>query len=397
MASSPTRGAISSDQNKLKGRSSSLSKSPVSSAKKNISQCICLICEKAIIDASPKSKGQDSVFCEGTTCQGWIHRTCAGLTKSQFRIISSPQHKSPFYCLQCTHARYSEQISQLSSTIEILNKKIANLELAKVSESVNATSPSYADIVNHQAPRSFNSNESHESIPDLTPLSQTAKIKSKVPNSDRRYNLVVYGVKECAPGTNRHTRLIHDNNEIAKMVNKINPDIPVSSIRDCTRLGKFSDDRCRPILTKMTRTCDVSSILSQRNKLRGSGFLVKPDLSKEARQIDKLLMKFRWDLIQLGVKKGDIRIRGNSLYVNNVKKGHIVDGKLIEDSSIESDFSTHPQDDLISPSLDQPLCLSQDSDVNLGEDTHVPPNQTMSKDDGTSSQNIIHPQNSLTK
>ena len=40
---------------------------------------LCLICDKNIVDASAKSKGQDSVFCEGL-CQGWLHRTFANLT-----------------------------------------------------------------------------------------------------------------------------------------------------------------------------------------------------------------------------------------------------------------------------------------------------------------------------
>ncbi len=103
------------------------SKSSSSSKRKPSSSCPCLICDKNIADASAKSKGQDSVFCEGP-CQGWLHRTCAGLSKSMFKLISLPGHNSPFYCLYCSHDRYSDQISLLKSTIDDSSSKLAKLE-----------------------------------------------------------------------------------------------------------------------------------------------------------------------------------------------------------------------------------------------------------------------------
>ncbi len=57
----------------------------------------CLICEKVIKEPEGKSKGHDSIFCDGT-CQGWLHRTCAGIPKLIFQDISSSQ--DPFLC-QC--------------------------------------------------------------------------------------------------------------------------------------------------------------------------------------------------------------------------------------------------------------------------------------------------------
>ena len=92
---------------------------------------------------------------------------------------------------------------------------------------------------------------------------------------------------ECDNGTNRHARLVHDTNKIASMISIIDSNIPESSICDCIRLGRYSENKYRLILAKMSRTCEVSSILSQRHKLKGFKFSVKADLSKEEQKGDQ--------------------------------------------------------------------------------------------------------------
>ena len=61
------------------------SRAPSSSTEKGAktAQESCLICDKVIKDGVP---GQESILCEGECCQGWIHRTCAGLSKRAFQI-----------------------------------------------------------------------------------------------------------------------------------------------------------------------------------------------------------------------------------------------------------------------------------------------------------------------
>ncbi len=64
------------------------------------------------------------------------------------------------------------------------------------------------------------------------------------------------------------------------MIAMIDTTIPESSIQEYIRLGKYSGEKHRPILLKLSRTCEVSSLLSQRKKLKGSGLSVKADLSQ---------------------------------------------------------------------------------------------------------------------
>ena len=56
------------------------------------------------------------------------------------------------------------------------------------------------------------------------------------------------------------------------------------------------------------------SLLSKRAQVK-SPFVIKPDLSREARTIESHLLKARWSLLQAKIPKSDNKIRGDKLYV----------------------------------------------------------------------------------
>ncbi len=117
------------------------------------------------------------------------------------------------------------------------------------------------------------------------------------------------------------TRLIKDTDDVSEV---FNTSISAQSIQDCTRLGKYTDNKCRPVLVKLSRSFEVSSLLSQRKKLKDTpGVSIKPDMSPDERKVDFVLMSKRWDIIQSGTAREHIKIRGNSIYVNNLKKGFV--------------------------------------------------------------------------
>ena len=117
-------------------------------------------------------------------------------------------------------------------------------------------------------------------------------------SSDRKYNIVLFGIDECSVGTSRHERLESDFNNVTEVVSGIDESIKKHSIKDCFRLGKFNraSRRPRPILVKFVRTADVSSILYKKVSL-SHPFSIKPDLSPEERLREAALLKERWNLI----------------------------------------------------------------------------------------------------
>ena len=95
---------------------------------------ICPICEKAVVDSGRKS--QDAIFCEGS-CQAWLHRCCAGLTRSRFDELSD--NNTPFHCLNCVADKQTKELADLKSVVAALVQDVEQLkstvDILKLSDS----------------------------------------------------------------------------------------------------------------------------------------------------------------------------------------------------------------------------------------------------------------------
>ena len=141
---------------------------------------------------------------------------------------------------------------------------------------------------------------------------------------DKKFNLVIFGVDECPEGTSRSERANSDLSQVSQILSSTDESFQSHSISDSFRLGKFSIDRRRPrpILVKLLRSSDVSSILSKRRSLT-LPYSIKPDLSLEERKRESALLKERWSLIQSGIERKFIRIHNLSIFVNNKLHGRL--------------------------------------------------------------------------
>ena len=100
------------------------------------------ICEKDIIHEK-----DDSIFCEGT-CQAWLHRCCAGISKQVFTILSKSGSNDLYFCSYSV-AQYKKEIHSLWEQVSSLSKELSSLKASCVS-SVEFTSPqSSANTVNY--------------------------------------------------------------------------------------------------------------------------------------------------------------------------------------------------------------------------------------------------------
>ena len=144
---------------------------------------ICLVYECATLDSDENTEGHDAVFCEGD-CQGWIHRTCAGLTRPAFDNLSE---STPYLCSYCTFTKQYKEICELKETVKKLTSKITELEGAQeLSLSPqNETLPPVAT-----KSRATNVLSSHQSVPP-----------------ERKLNVVVYGLEENPSNSTRQDRL----------------------------------------------------------------------------------------------------------------------------------------------------------------------------------------------
>lgn len=141
-------------------------------------------------------------------------------------------------------------------------------------------------------------------------------------SSDRRFNLIVSGIREQSAGTPRATRLREDSVEISSILSPLLSSFSDHSVRDCYRLGKYKPNSTRPLLVTMSRTSDVLSnklSLANRPHLR-----ISPDLPPHLRKSRSILLKVRYDLISSGIERKNIRISSDSIFVNHVKRGSVI-------------------------------------------------------------------------
>ena len=232
---------------------------------------------------------------------------------------------------------------------ERLSKSVAELK-QNLLQRVEALEASVASRVTHSAtiesPRPTNPTRAVLLAPEsslsthVTSLRQPA---TKLVSSDRRFNIVVYGIPEMPSGSSRFIRQRHDFREVSAAISDLEQcSDHSSSIRDCRRLGKYvtskSESKHRPILVSLNSTADVDNILSSRSKLQSSPISIKPDLTPAERKTNALLLKERWRLIQSGTDRRSIRIRGSSILLNGQIHG-IVSNSVFSLSPILGDVA----------------------------------------------------------
>ena len=284
---------------------------------------ICVKCSKNV--------EEDSIECE--SCLKWEHRACAGISKEKYEVISGDLSTNiMFFCSVCRpkvrlalkffndieekQKLISENVKQLEEELKALNTKIS--QLSNQSNTVDTSS-------------TVSQNDTLQVKSNARPLAP------KPPPSDRKFNLVLYGISECPSGTSRPERVKQDLNSTVPVLSKLNADINPTSVRNCFRLGKYKKDHThpRPILVKLNRSIDVTSILSNRNSIEDKSIIIKPDMSPDERTKETLLLKERWSLIQSGIDKSDIKIKSSSIYIKGKKHGYV-------SHSVFTPVSTHP-------------------------------------------------------
>lgn len=314
----------------LKNPSSRDSPSSLNSSKTNV---ICPVCEERIVDESAKRKGQDAVFCDHT-CKTWLHRRCAGLSRDSFDAVS--RSNSPFYCPQCRMNTQGEELLLLRESIHHLTAAVLELKstVARLEASENVSVPQFSPaMVTQSSPPSV-----------LAPPHSSRS----VPKSDSKYNLIFFGISECAKVTKYHDRVRSDHASISTLLQSVpgNDNLTSISVRDCIRLGKYQEQAQypRPILVKFNSFKDVSGVLSVRARLvsaQGSPISVKRDLPKGERLLESMLLKERRNLINEGVERNVIKIKGNKLYARTQVVGEAFPTGFVKHSQSTTSAGTN--------------------------------------------------------
>ena len=270
-----------------------------------------------------KSADNDGVECE--CCYKWEHRECAGISEDEYAILNDASPNIMFFCSFCRPkvALALKFFNDIEQKQKSLDSKITQLE-QKLNLLVSSATNLTAEPVQISEPSvNFESVAPQQNVNS----NKTPRPKPSPAVPDKRYNVVIYGINESPKDTARSERQKHDLNKLLNILSDIDSSLTGASVRDFHRLGKFkpSNTRPRPLLVKLLRTFEASLILSKKDSLTSSTISIKRDLSPEERAIENALLKERRSLIDSGIERRHIKIRGISLYVKNKLHGSVQD------------------------------------------------------------------------
>ena len=221
----------------------------------------CGVCLAPVVDGK-----DEALLCEGE-CGLWLHRGCASIPPSRYESLSASDE--PFVCLCCSNSQLRKELTQQGKELQSLKATVLQLsqevsQLRALTQNPTPTTPatpapnlSYSNIIK-QAP-----NPSAE-----TPAKKVPSTTAPGKKFDRKFNIVIYGIKENPEHTNRHARLAKDLESVITITNSLVPGVAKGSVRDCTRLGRYNSSRDRPLLVKFNCAHEASSILANRSKLK---------------------------------------------------------------------------------------------------------------------------------
>lgn len=233
--------------------------------------CVCICCNK------PANK--DSIHCE--YCHEWKHYQCAGISKNTYKMLGNSGPNVMFFCTICQ--------PKLTLTLKFINdiedkQKAIEDKLQKLEDELKRISSS-----NPATPTASSSTQATVNAS----VSATTAIKQPydVTQHDHKFNVVVYGIKECNKGTPRHERTDHDLQSVTQIIAKTESNIIPLSICDLLRLGKYQENPShpRPLLVKFNRAIDVSTLLAKTSSLPKE-IRIKPDMTPTERRIESILL-----------------------------------------------------------------------------------------------------------
>ena len=289
------------------------------------SSTICPVCLDPILDATEDTEGHEAIFCE-STCNSWIHRQCAGLSQTLYKIFE--ESDEPFYCPHCRLVSQDKQLRELKNMVDALSKEVVSLKTVASNQPITEPLPSAPQQQSLQETETTSVAASKQTQPTTS-----TKTKAFI-EGNRKFNVVIYGIDESDKGTPRHERLNQDLHKVITIVTEAKTNINPLSIRDLLRLGKYRDNstKPRPILIRFNRAVDSTLLLSKASALP-KGIRVKPDMSQEERLVESLLLKVRWQQIENGIERKQIKIHNNKIFIQNRLHGQVIDSVFVPSPS----------------------------------------------------------------
>ena len=148
----------------------------------------------------------------------------------------------------------------------------------------------------------------------------TQRVERPTATSKADLGIRVRGIPE-PQGEDMPEKLESDKNSVLSLLNHL--DVK-AKLKDVRRVGKFVENKHRPIIFYVENSWDKRLILASLSKLKtydsSKKLSVSQELTENELKAEKIALKKRYDLIQAGVSKSELRIKNLLLYKKEKKE-----------------------------------------------------------------------------
>lgn len=285
----------------------------------------CIKCGlKCVINGKPKDNEVLGFPCD--YCRKILCKNCADITTTEARCVALSQRVLLFYCPDCIVS--IQEIPKLKGDLKTLQA-----EVDKLKEFFHQTTqvPTYAEILSNFKTETkaikddinnleikFAKSKSNDSNQELnTNLDKQAEVEPTIyeiqEREKRAANILIFGVKE-EKIDNAEERIELQKKSVVNIIKSVNKDVPTENIK-IYRLGKYNQDKVRPIKVTFSSKADALQVLRYKNKLpTDTGRYIKYDQTALQREyLKKVLAEME------GRKaKGEVNLKIK--YINQIPK-----------------------------------------------------------------------------
>jgi len=300
-------------------------------------KCSAVKCDYASFS---NKNDKQTIICASPFCNKTFHLQCVGHKGKKASSLY-------FLCVAC-----EEFITYSNSSLE---KKLCNLEqqvkdiLSTVNTRITAVEEKFKTAVNEMDEKIstcvINSEKATDALKikfdemerkieslegkvsnfctasnEANEIVKSPKIyDAKNHNSSLKFQLRIAGIKEAEEGQKYLDRQQHDIQNVEMILTHINRGN--CKITDCFRLGKYKKESKRPryVLVTFSSVWDRNMVLQSSKLLSNfqAKVFISPALNTQEMEIEKALLKKRYELISSGVNREQIKIKNLKLFVDD--------------------------------------------------------------------------------
>ena len=186
----------------------------------------------------------------------------------------------------------------LAKVSQLVEEKLSGVEnkiqtLASIPEEMNKNYKTFSETLQTNLPP-HNVEQATPNIKVMVKEAIMEQHNDEESREDRKKNIIIFNAKESKADT-LDERKIHDTSLFIDACNSICDNIPTSEVIQVRRLGKRSEDICRPLIVKVKTETTKRRIFSQLHKLRDkidfASMSMSHDMTKEERIQTKVLVE----------------------------------------------------------------------------------------------------------